>query len=273
MQPTSTSKVIAQFSMETDASSTTIKSSVEPNGDSPQLRPSLVEESTSAARQLMTEVENPWLAIANKSPRLSRKTNQTLVSKGSAVDVKSQATLKKHLAQSEDALAHRAEDAVVEIDLDNPLSLPAVPGPPEATSAKQRKPNRNIKGTAVDSAFQDSDDEDVGPDNGHQSAKAFKQRDLVALAFAGDNVVEVSDTRTAILSFYCLMHAIPEGIQLQQTEGDRGDCAQGNRHHVAWMGVYFVARRIAPILYLCIEFRVLGEEKVLGGATASPNRT
>jgi U3 small nucleolar RNA-associated protein 14 len=190
-QPTLARKVVAQFSTESDTSSTTIKSSVEPTGDSSQLPPSPVEKLS--AHPLTIEVDNPWLTIANANAKLSRKTNEALVSKGSAADVRSQAALKRQLARSEEALAHQAEDALVEIDLEDSLSFPTASVSSQTMNGKERKPGQNIAGSAVDSAFQDSDDdEDVNRgDNGEPSTKAFKQRDLVALAFAGDNVVEV----------------------------------------------------------------------------------
>lgn len=167
------------------------------------MQASLADKSTSSTRALTAKVENPWLTIGDASTKLSRKKNEALVSKGSGADIRSQAALKKQLARSAEALAHQAEDAVVEIDLDDPLSLSNAHVSFETTTGKQRI----AEGIAVDSAFQDSDDDDVDRDNGPRSTKVFKQRDLVALAFAGDNVVEVGDTCIVIISLRCLTRA------------------------------------------------------------------
>lgn len=148
--------------------------------ESPQLHPSI-------AAPLLTEAENPWLTVGNSNTtKLSRKRNETLVSKDSAAHTKSQAALKKQLARSDDALAREADDALVEIDVDQAV----VPPPAEITTGTLRV-EQSSQISTVDSAFRDSDDE--GDEANHQgrNVKAFKQRDLVALAFAGDNVVEV----------------------------------------------------------------------------------
>lgn len=102
-----------------------------------------------------------------------------------------------------------AEDAVVDIDLDDVMKVPdfTISSSGDAAEAKGITGKKNGKGNTkvrisephpkatVDTAFRDSDDEgDDGQDGAvtnKNSGKAFKQRDLVALAFAGDNVVEV----------------------------------------------------------------------------------
>lgn len=211
-------------------------------------------------------MENPWLTIANTNAKLSRKTNEALVSKGSSADVRSQAVLKKQLARSEEALAHQAEDALVEIDPEDSLPLPPSSVSFQTTNGKKRKSSQNIESAAVDSAFQDSDDE--GVNQGEQSTKAFKQRELVALAFAGDNVIEVSTHLSACNFAYIIL----AGIQLQQTEGDRGGGPKRNRHHIAWLGAHYFTGKSASKQSHALN-RVFGAERVSGSVAASSSRT
>ena len=108
--------------------------------------------------------------------------------------------MRKQLGRTEEAIAREAEDAVVEIDLDNVMTLSTDPDAdiPAAAKGKNSKDKGKKKVTIseqakVDSAFRNSDDEgDDVEERAQKKGKAFKQRDLVALAFAGDNVVEVS---------------------------------------------------------------------------------
>lgn len=99
------------------------------------------------------------------------------------------------------------DDAKVDLALDDVLVLPVEP-PSDGndTSAKSSKGRKNkTNGTSkdqpdlqVDAAYEDSDaDSEIAFQEGHlqsngkENPKAFKQKDLVAMAFAGDNVVEV----------------------------------------------------------------------------------
>lgn len=168
---------------------------------------------------------NPWLTVgASSSSKVSKKKNEVLLSKESSAVTKSQAMLKKQLGRTEDAVAREAEDAVVEIDLDNVMTLSTsieaeesgqVAAEVEDASVKGKKAKGKGKVTIseqakVDSAFRDSDDEgDDVEERAQKGGKAFKQRDLVALAFAGDNVVEVSAP--------CLYGTAPTGRNLSFT--------------------------------------------------------
>ncbi|KAF8310820.1 Utp14-domain-containing protein [Clavulina sp. PMI_390] len=187
-----------------DASSTTLKSS---HDDSPQIKPSALQQTTplalppSISNSVTTKaVENPWLTVGSSTAKLSRKRNETLVSKDSGADAKSQAALKKQLARSQDALDREADDALVEIDVDVEagfIPAPAEPEPAPKANAGKSKAKGKKKATVVDGAYQDSDDEmdEDAPAQGSNGVKAFKQRDLVALAFAGDNVIEEFNAR------------------------------------------------------------------------------
>lgn len=139
---------------------------------------------SSAPLSSVPEAENPWLNVgASGSSKISRKKNTTVLSRDSAAVTKSQAVLKKQLARADDALAREADDAIVEIDVD--LASEVI-----MRDRPTQKGQKVMKKSAVDAAFDGSDDEDEDAGKASGSA-AFKQRDLVALAFAGDNVVEV----------------------------------------------------------------------------------
>lgn len=103
---------------------------------------------------------NPWLAASTSAGPSRKKNSQVQTDKASR-------TLAKSASAKEAAL----EDERVDIQVDAPLT----------TNGKKRK--------GGDAGSDDDDDEDGMLPTG---LKGFKQRDLVAEAFAGDNVVQVS---------------------------------------------------------------------------------
>ncbi|CAE6366140.1 unnamed protein product [Rhizoctonia solani] len=114
---------------------------------------------------------NPWLATAPPaSGKVARKNNIAQVTK-----------MQKVQAKSEEERARAREDATVEIDMDQVLIV---------AEDETKSDTGPIRKTAkmVDSAYAPSDDE--LSDTDEKAPAAFKQRELVAMAFAGDNVVE-----------------------------------------------------------------------------------
>ncbi|CAE6478670.1 unnamed protein product [Rhizoctonia solani] len=117
---------------------------------------------------------NPWLAATSSSSgKIARKNNVVQVTK-----------MQKAQARSEEERARAREDATVEIDMSEIL---VIPDQDKADSAAGSSQN-TVKVKAVDAAFVPSDDE--ASDTDEKAPAAFKQRELVAMAFAGDNVVE-----------------------------------------------------------------------------------
>ncbi|KDN40574.1 hypothetical protein RSAG8_08046, partial [Rhizoctonia solani AG-8 WAC10335] len=117
---------------------------------------------------------NPWLTAAPSSPgKIARKNNIVQVTK-----------MQKIQAKSEEERARAREDATVEIDMSQALVVPDQ-GKAESNAGLSQN---TIKAKAVDTAFVPSDDE--ASDTDDKAPAAFKQRELVAMAFAGDNVVE-----------------------------------------------------------------------------------
>ncbi|KDQ20262.1 hypothetical protein BOTBODRAFT_392238 [Botryobasidium botryosum FD-172 SS1] len=173
-----------------DTSSVTLQSSVADRFGlmSPPAPPSQTLELSPSQ-----EKSNPWLTPRpGATLKVSRKKNEVLVSKDSSAVDKSKNTLKKKMDKSADAREKEQNDAVVEISMENtlPVKDKGKKARPEAAGSSSKAATTAT--TVVDPAYQDSDDgsdaEELPLDG--KGNKAFKQRDLVALAFAGDNVAE-----------------------------------------------------------------------------------
>ncbi|KAG8685948.1 hypothetical protein FRC08_012830, partial [Ceratobasidium sp. 394] len=143
------------------------------NSNAPSRSPPSDIVSIPAASPVPTS--NPWLAanpVANG--KLARKSNVAETTK-----------MQKVQGKSEAERVRAREDAEVEIDMAQAMVLPeSGNGERQAKEAKGEK-SKDMK---VDAAYQDSEDE--GSDVDERGPTAFKQRELVAMAFAGDNVVE-----------------------------------------------------------------------------------
>lgn len=144
---------------------------------------------------------NPWLALDEDQPsggKVSRKMNKATVSKDSRDSARSAAKIQRHKSKMADVREAEQDDALVEIDPTVVLAGAKAPMAPQigraASKAKPAKKVANSKSTLVEDGVDSSDEEDddaqVAAQRG-QGPTAFKQRDLVARAFAGDNVVAV----------------------------------------------------------------------------------
>ncbi|KAG8927039.1 hypothetical protein FRC02_008526, partial [Tulasnella sp. 418] len=163
------------LSAASDTSSVTLKSS--DYGVSHRYSPPMT---LGALQESALNEENPWLTLDGDAPssKVARKTTDVVISKDSSFAAKSKNALKKQQQKGHEARTREQEDAIVEINLDNVLTV-AGKEAPEKSRAK------GVKNSMVDPAYEEKDDEDS-----IQNPKALRQRDLVALAFAGDNVVE-----------------------------------------------------------------------------------
>jgi U3 small nucleolar RNA-associated protein 14 len=150
---------------------------------------------------------NPWLAREAVS-KASRKRNELVVGKDSAVIEKSKHKLKKQAKKRDEEKEKAREDATVEISMSDVLTLGRASSPPppsgqlnETDQDITNSPPPTIPSPKPNDSTDDSDanseveeQEKVLTMKGKANAKglrAFEQRDLVALAFAGDNVVKV----------------------------------------------------------------------------------
>ncbi|KAH7334553.1 Utp14 protein-domain-containing protein [Rhizoctonia solani] len=121
-----------------------------------------------------SKASNPWLTVAPASSgKIARKNNVMQVTK-----------MQKVQAKSEEERARAREDATVEIDMTQVLILPEN----DKTESDAGLSKKTTKAKTIDAAYVLSDDE--ASDTDEKAPAAFKQRELVAMAFAGDNVVE-----------------------------------------------------------------------------------
>lgn len=175
---------------------------------------------STAGLQSKKDESNPWLqGDADSSLKQSRKNNEQVVNKDSRMSEKATARLKKEQGRGKDAVKQAQADAAVEIDPDKVLlptpagNDPASPATSAATltpatKRKRRKNRENAPPPSSSGALHSDglngqqyghDDDDSDNDSSEealpellkrqQGPQAFKQRDLVARAFAGDNVV------------------------------------------------------------------------------------
>ncbi|KIM35627.1 hypothetical protein M413DRAFT_449671 [Hebeloma cylindrosporum] len=188
-----------------DTSSVTLKSTdlLSPPPSSPQVKRSPLSGPPA-------EEVNPWLAQASQSAaKVSKKANEVVVSKDSKAMDKSKNKLKKLALRKGDEQEKAKDDAVVEISVDTilasssttVLSSSKAPPPPLATQKAKltngKGAGKNLTGDEDDSEDSDANLEieaqeqalDLKGKGKANGIKAFEQRDLVALAFAGDNVV------------------------------------------------------------------------------------
>ncbi|KAJ9118136.1 hypothetical protein QFC22_004039 [Naganishia vaughanmartiniae] len=152
----------------------------------PQSLPRLKESEKASIRPLfrasdvstaVAETSNPWAELGSTGTGgRARKANAEVNKRtASAVDKANEALKKQERTKTRDAKNKAADDAAVDIDLD---------------STALHNGNRKSKQALAlsDGEGSDQDDEfETAPSN---VPKAFKQRDLVAQAFAGDNVIE-----------------------------------------------------------------------------------
>jgi U3 small nucleolar RNA-associated protein 14 len=188
-----------------ETSSVTLQSA-----DLVQDSPKSVDAISSPRISTPAQESNPWL-VTSSSSGTSRKRSEVLVQKGSDALAKSTNKLKKRIAKGGEEKERIRDDAVLEIDANNVLAVLEPSSAPGAINTKHE-----LKGTgkgkekskddsiAVHISPADADDSDGHSEVDEQErtlerkrqggkgkgVAAFKQRELVSLAFAGDNVVQ-----------------------------------------------------------------------------------
>ncbi|KAJ6620660.1 Utp14 protein-domain-containing protein [Mycena sp. CBHHK59/15] len=140
----------------------------------------------------LAEAENPWLVASTSSgPKAPRTKNDVIVSKDSKTLDKARHKLAKNEKKLDGtAVAVARDDEIVEIEMGNIL------GSGEQRPQKSSKKGGDNEGDDDDSNSEVDAQEQAllhkgkkGKGKAVKGVKAFEQRDLVALAFAGDNVV------------------------------------------------------------------------------------
>ena len=165
---------------------------------------------------------NPWLTRpeATELTAKSSRKNEAVVSKDSKVAEKSKNKLRKLASKRGEEMEKAKDDATLVIETEKALALPnsvTVSGtkrlsnssvsftPRSGERTKSVRPNKmetgaETKGVTTEDVGDLCDDSDANSEIETQErvleaktrgVKAFQQRDLVALAFAGDNVVKV----------------------------------------------------------------------------------
>lgn len=125
-----------------------------------------------------TPEENPWANLGTESVGRSRKNNVVRTGKEATQADRAMEALKKQKTTKTDAARERlAHDAEVDITIDQLPTSRRANG-----SVSKNLPLRDAS----------DDDEDAQDGDTSKGLKAFTQRDLVASAFAGDNVIQVS---------------------------------------------------------------------------------
>lgn len=146
--------------------------------------------------------ENPWLVREESGAGSKQRKSEVLVSKGSKLADKARHRLEKKAGVKGKGKAGEEEESAVDVDvdLDDVMILDSTP---KATLSE--KPNK--KGKKKEVPVADDDEDEVHSEVEEQERmvdaslkgkakenkkglKAFEQRDLVARAFAGDNVVQ-----------------------------------------------------------------------------------
>ncbi|KAI0368900.1 Utp14-domain-containing protein [Pilatotrama ljubarskyi] len=198
-------------SLASDTSSVTLKSTDLP----PEARDTPVGQSASAPGSPVsqrpvpspTDEVNPWLAQASGASKSGQAKHEVAISKESAAAEKSKNKLRKRAQKRLEEKEKAQEDAAVDISLTTVMTLAdgSEAGPSKAGQSLKPapKPTSAAKGKARATEADDDSDSEANSEVEEQekalarkgkgkanAVKAFEQRDLVALAFAGDNVVQ-----------------------------------------------------------------------------------
>ncbi|KAJ8688848.1 hypothetical protein PTI98_013593 [Pleurotus ostreatus] len=189
--PVRTNSRIVPLSTASDTSSVTLKSTdlVTPSPiEARQTIPSRMEASTRQSNDDSSS-SNPWLASRDEPrPHVTRKKNEVIVSKTSGAADKSKNRLKKQSKKLDEERTKARDDAEIEISMDNVLK----PTEPRAEPASLIAPIISEDDDSdANSEVEEQEKMISAKQNGGKNGQiAFQQRDLVALAFAGDNVVQ-----------------------------------------------------------------------------------
>ncbi|KIP03917.1 hypothetical protein PHLGIDRAFT_25886 [Phlebiopsis gigantea 11061_1 CR5-6] len=148
---------------------------------------------------------NPWLAPRDDGPnRAAQKKHEVVVGKESAGADKSKNKLRKRVKKREEEKEKAKEEASVEISMASVMTLGAASANAEAGPSKVQPKLKTVQRTESTPAQAPEDDgEEVHSEAEDQEralrlkstgrgkgVKAFEQRELVARAFAGDNVIQ-----------------------------------------------------------------------------------
>lgn len=173
-----------------DASSTTLKSTdLHSLPTATPIMSPVDSQNLSASQSQPTEQprmdDNPWLSRNGQPSHTTLKKNDIIVSKDSTSAVKAKNKLRKRQRETKDEVTKSHDDGVVEI---SPTDLLVV----SSQGSRQAEPgNCNSDG---DSGVEEQEVRLKAKGKPSGGTKhVFQQRELVARAFAGDNVIQVRE--------------------------------------------------------------------------------
>jgi U3 small nucleolar RNA-associated protein 14 len=161
-----------------------------------------------------SSIPNPWLVLTEAPSGPSRKRNEVRMHKDADASTKSSNKLKKQTGKHATERERAKDDAMLEIDANNVLTMPEPPAQSVSGKKNKAKARQGVakmsagpSNTAQDARADDSDvpseveeqERAAEGKNAGKGVQAFQQRDLVALAFAGDNVVQVREPHSLSL--------------------------------------------------------------------------
>lgn len=173
--------------------------------------------SISTAADTSKEPENPWLVDSSGPSKVSKRKNELVSGKSLTLAQKSEIQMQKQLSKSSEARGQAADDATLELNTEDVLTLDSktsrvmlangLSKKQQKKEAKKAKKQQDQIPKAKLFAHDDDDDSDANSEVDAQEValrsgkkpSAFEQRDLVARAFAGDNVIQV---RWSSIYFY-----------------------------------------------------------------------
>ncbi|KAK7695122.1 hypothetical protein QCA50_002312 [Cerrena zonata] len=177
-------------SLASDTSSITLRTNED---DTAQSATASVTSPIAERSTLLAETSNPWLAARDEPAKSGLKKHEVAVSKNSATTEKSKNKLRKKVQKREEEKLKAKEDAAVDISIAKVMTL---------GSSSSAGPSQHQAGSTSGKPVQQDDDSDANSEVEEQErlldkkgkrkvngVKAFEQRELVARAFAGDNVV------------------------------------------------------------------------------------
>lgn len=178
-------------SLHSDTSSVTLKST-----DFPPESTTAEFENGPPSSFARRNVPNPWLASQSNedSARAPRKANEIVVSKQSSAAEKSKNKLRKIKDKGTNARETTKADAELEISTTEFLTLNALSTTSKPPIQPQRKHAPEVEGLeeGADHNNELEEQEQNLQSKGRAGrTAAFEQRDLVARAFSGDNVIQV----------------------------------------------------------------------------------
>ena len=146
--------------------------------------------SHNGASQTLSKEPNPWLSNKPTSLKVARKRNEVLVSKDSNAVERSEHVLDKQRQKTAESRAKILDDAELEVSVDAVLTLEK-----DGAEKKSKKSRSKLK-TSGTPQLDDEDNSEANSELEEQeqaltNGKASRQRELVARAFANDNVVKV----------------------------------------------------------------------------------